>query len=274
MVEKKFLDQNGLLYVWTKIKGLLGGKVDKVEGKGLSTNDLTDELKQKILDAGSSSFTGVYSDLIGKPKINGVELGTENSLAALGIQGAEEGKGLSSNDYTTEEKNKLAGIAAGAQVNLIESVKVNGVAVTPQNKVVNIKTATKTSELTNDSKFQTESEVTAKVNSAVADKVTETEMSNAISTATNGMATQTWVNAQLANINKKEVVTSLSQMTDANTIYLMANAGEQDNVYDEYIVVNGTPEKVGTTQVDLTNYVQDSDLVAITNSEIDTIFTK
>lgn len=35
------------------------------------------------------------------------------------------GKGLSSNDYTTAEKNKLSGIAAGAQVNSITGVKGN-----------------------------------------------------------------------------------------------------------------------------------------------------
>lgn len=37
-----------------------------------------------------------------------------------------EGKGLSTNDYTTEEKTKLAGIEEGAQVNKIESIEVNG----------------------------------------------------------------------------------------------------------------------------------------------------
>ena len=35
------------------------------------------------------------------------------------------GKGLSTNDYTTAEKNKLSGIAAGAQVNSITGVKGN-----------------------------------------------------------------------------------------------------------------------------------------------------
>lgn len=35
------------------------------------------------------------------------------------------GKGLSTNDYTTAEKNKLAGIATGAQVNSITGVKGN-----------------------------------------------------------------------------------------------------------------------------------------------------
>lgn len=88
MTEYKFVSKDNLLYFWLKIKLLLTNKVDKVEGKGLSTNDLTDELKQKILNAGDSTFTGVYSDLTGKPSINNVELGTSNSLSDLGIQPA------------------------------------------------------------------------------------------------------------------------------------------------------------------------------------------
>lgn len=44
----KYLDNNGVLYLWGKIKALVGGKVDKVEGKGLSTNDFTNELKTKV----------------------------------------------------------------------------------------------------------------------------------------------------------------------------------------------------------------------------------
>ena len=49
-----------------------------------------------------------------------------------------DGKGLSTNDYTTDEKNKLKGIATGAQVNVIETVKVNGVALTPSSKAINV----------------------------------------------------------------------------------------------------------------------------------------
>ncbi len=51
----KYLDANGLLYVWEKVKGQLGGKVDKVSGKGLSANDYTDEEKRKL--AGLSAYT-------------------------------------------------------------------------------------------------------------------------------------------------------------------------------------------------------------------------
>lgn len=48
------------------------------------------------------------------------------------------GKGLSTNDYTTEEKTKLAGIEAGAEVNIIETVKVNGTPLTVTEKAVDI----------------------------------------------------------------------------------------------------------------------------------------
>ena len=85
------------------------------------------------------------------------------------------------------------------------------------------------------------------------------------------MATQTWVNSQMANLNKKEVVTGTEQMTDENTIYLLSNEGAGNNIYDEYIVVNGKPEKIGTTEVDLSGYVKSADLTEITNEEIDSI---
>jgi len=51
------------------------------------------------------------------------------------------GKGLSTNDYTDAEKTKLAGIASGAEVNVIESVKVNGTALTVSDKAVDIPAA-------------------------------------------------------------------------------------------------------------------------------------
>ncbi len=55
------------------------------------------------------------------------------------------GKRLSTEDYTTTEKTKLSGIAAGAQVNVIETIKVNGEPVSPgSNKDVNITVPTVT----------------------------------------------------------------------------------------------------------------------------------
>lgn len=62
------------------------------------------------------------------------------------------GKGLSSNDYTNEEKQKLEGIEAGADVNIIEGIQKNGSDLTPNNsKKVNITVPTRLSELDGDS---------------------------------------------------------------------------------------------------------------------------
>lgn len=59
--------------------GAVPNKVDKVTGKGLSTNDYTDTDKTAV---------GTIGDKVDKVT----------------------GKGLSTNDYTTEEKNKLSGL--------------------------------------------------------------------------------------------------------------------------------------------------------------------
>lgn len=65
---------------------------------------------------GSSGETSAndYEVLSNKPQIAGITLQGNKSLADLGIQGVETGKGLSSNDYTTTEKAKLAGVEAQA----------------------------------------------------------------------------------------------------------------------------------------------------------------
>lgn len=70
-----------------------------------------------------------------------------------------DGKGLSANDYTTTDKTKLSGIESGAEVNVIDTVKVNNQALVPTGKTVDISVPTTTSELTNDSGFITSSDI-------------------------------------------------------------------------------------------------------------------
>ena len=105
----------------------------------------------------------------------------ENRLAQLWalIKGkfvqAETGKGLSTNDFTTDEKNKLSNIEAGADENIIEGIAVNNVDMAPVNKRVNIVVPTKVSDLTNDEKFQTDTEVASAIrNSGYQANVIET----------------------------------------------------------------------------------------------------
>ena len=51
------------------------------------------------------------------------------------------------NNYTNDDKAKLTGIEAGAEANVIEKVKVNGSALTPTNKSVNITVPTSAADL-------------------------------------------------------------------------------------------------------------------------------
>ena len=62
--------------------------------------------------------------------------GLSDALAAK--VSVEAGKGLSTNDYTNEEKSKLTGIEAGAQANVIEVIKINGADAPISEKGVNL----------------------------------------------------------------------------------------------------------------------------------------
>lgn len=61
-----------------------------------------------------------------------------NSFNSDNFVKVEEGKGLSSNDYTTDEKEKLANIEGNAQINKIEVIKINGVTQEIVEKVVDL----------------------------------------------------------------------------------------------------------------------------------------
>lgn len=50
-----------------------------------------------------------------------------------------DGKQLSTENYSTEEKNKLNGIASGAQVNVLENITLGGQKLTKNNKTIEIK---------------------------------------------------------------------------------------------------------------------------------------
>ena len=72
---------------------------------------------------------------------------------------------------------------------------------------------------------------------------------------------------------KYSVVEQLPNAGEAGTIYLVANEKtEEKNIYDEYIWIINKFEKIGTTAVDLSGYVKTSDLIEITNEEIDNLF--
>lgn len=109
----------------TTITGLpaaLDNKVDKVTGKGLSQEDFTTANKNK-LDGIAAGATANQTDahLLNRANHTGTQaIGTITGLSTSLDSKVDKvtGKGLSQEDYTTAEKNKLAGIEAGAQQNV------------------------------------------------------------------------------------------------------------------------------------------------------------
>ena len=127
----------------------LNSKVDKVEGSRLLTSAEGEKLAN--IEAGAqvnkieSVATGELA--ISKDKELSIVAIAQNKVTGLdtalaGKVSVETGKGLSSNDYTADEKAKLEGIEAKAQVNILEVVKVNGSALPITEKAVDIPLAT------------------------------------------------------------------------------------------------------------------------------------
>ena len=102
----------------TALNTALNEKVDKVSGKSLSTNDYTNAEKTKLagIEANANNYThpsshpaSIITETSEKRFVTDNEKATWNNKVDK-----ISGKGLSTNDYTTEEKNKLQGIAVNA----------------------------------------------------------------------------------------------------------------------------------------------------------------
>ena len=85
-------------------------------------------------------------------RFNATASGVANLLITADIVDKTQGWS-GGEEYTVIEKQKLLGIEDGAQVNLIESFKVNGTAKPIVNKAVDIPVPTELSELNNDTGF-------------------------------------------------------------------------------------------------------------------------
>lgn len=124
----------------TRVDGELAKKVDKVDGKGLSTNDLTNELK--------AQYDAAYAH------------------------------------------SQEAHAPANAQANVIETVKVNGTAVTVTDKAVDIAVPTDNAQLANGAGYLVASDIANKADKAttlagygIADAYTSAQTDTAIANA-------------------------------------------------------------------------------------------
>lgn len=186
----------------------------------------------------------------------------------------ETGKGLSSNDYTTEEKNKLAGIEADADVNVIEAVQVNGTDVAVANKKVNIDLSAYA--------------IASEMETALAGKVDKADGMSLMSDAEKAKIANLAADANATYATKDEVsaipkfaIEPVDVLPTENisetTVYLVPNEGSGTNARDEYIYVDGAWEMLGTIETDLSGYytsAQVDELIAAIEGDVGAVYTK
>lgn len=138
-------------------------------------------------------------------------------------------------------------IENAGDTNVIEVIQKNGVALTVDNKTVNIPVPTDADieSLIGAHGYQTAEDVSTAIDAALAD-VTGIDF---------------------------QIVAELPATGEKGVIYLVGAA----TPYDEYIWVEPEGaaahfEQIGSTSIDLSGYVQATEMHALTNSEIDTIF--
>ncbi len=151
-------------------------------------------------------------------------------LAALKALAQKVESDYATKTSVTNLENRINEIVAtGGEPNTINKIKVNGTEQTiAEDKSVDIIVPVKVSDLTNDSKFQTDTEVAAAI--AAADHM------------------------------KRKIVDSTADIdldaADASQYIYMVKKGtaKTGDKYDEYMVLDGALEKVGDWEVDLSNY--------------------
>ena len=170
--------------------------------------------------------------------------GEENTIESISVNGVDiapdENKNIDITIPSIDGLTKDADLATVAKSGNYEDLdnkpeipSVEGLAKTTD-------IPTKVSELENDSKYQTESDVT---------------------TTLTDYATKTYVGEQITNAEhlKREIVTVLPSDEEAsdNIIYMLkVESATGDDKYQEYMKIDGAVQMVGDTSVDLTDYAK------------------
>ncbi|BDQ55587.1 hypothetical protein EfsSVR2330_30980 [Enterococcus faecalis] len=196
-MKTKFLDNNGLLYVWKKLKDTFAKKVELDEVKNSIPKNVSD-----LLDADSYAKS--------------VDIPTK-------VESLSDATDYAKKIEIPHSVSELDGMDAYAKITALPK---------------------KVADLTDGADYIKKAELTEEVKSLIG-------------------------NTKALEFS---VVEELPSSGEKSTIYLVSNSKAENDAYDEYIFVNGKFEKIGTTSVDLSDYVKTSDITSITNEEIDTLF--
>ena len=189
------------------------------------------------------------------------------------------------NNYTTTEKNKLAGLSNYNDTALTNRVTAAENTIKSHTTTINTHTndiANNTAGINvNTEAIEGHTTQINTINSALTNKAEKSEIptklgqlsndkgfiTNSVNNLTNyykktEVYTQTEINNLLANISTLdiEVVTKLPTTGNASTIYLVPKDAETNDIYDEYLYINAKWERIGSTAIDLTPYALKTDI--------------
>ena len=147
---------------------------------------------------------------------------------------------------------------SNAEANMIEEIKVNGSALPVESKAVNIAIPLISTDISEDK------ESNAKTASA---KAVYNYVAAAIAGANGAMS------RRILESGEFDASTGIPTVAgDDNTLYFVPTDGDDNNVYKEYIFINGKFEFIGTTEVDMTGYVKETDLTEISAEEVNALW--
>lgn len=226
------------LLAWAKKS--LDGKVDKVTGKGLSTNDLTTELKK--------GYDGAVTDVANLKKV-GAE---KNVIVGVKVNGTPQ----------TPDSNRQVDLSVPTDDDIAAKVEGYGYQTESQVNTLIAGKGYQTAGQVDDAIVKKGYQTAAQVNTAITNKGYQTSAQ-----------VQAAINESLSGITEIDiqVVESLPTTGKKGVIYLVAHAhGDKDN-YDEYVWVSSKNayEKIGNTDVDLSGYVKITDIVVLTDKDFE-----
>lgn len=255
----KFLDENGLLYLWQKLTTLF---VKKEAGKGLSTNDYTTAEKEKLANTYTKTeidgkgFLTEHQDISGKAD-------KANTLSGYGITDAYTKAEIDGKGFLTEHQD-ISGKADKATT-------LSGYGITDAY-----------------TKTETNQEITTRI-SGKADKAT-TLSGYGITNA----YTKDEVDSKLSSVYKPGGSFDFASLPtpSASNLGYVYSVNDAFTTDDRFLASEPVEYPIGTNVVviavsadsttkylfdvlagfiDLSSYMQHTDMVAITNQEIDTI---
>lgn len=265
----KIFSENALTMVVTLVKTLIKGKVDKEDGKGLSANDYTTTEKQKLAGIAVGANKTVVEDVL-------------NSTSKSNALSAAQGKALK--DQLDGVKESLGELGYGDMLASTYDTDGNGVVDDAEKlggqlpgyyaKAADV--PIKVSQITNDSGYQTSSQVEAAITAK--GYQTETQVSAKIKAETASVYKPSGSVAFAAlPAPAADKLGFVYNVIDAfiTTDAFLEGAGRSYPAGSNVVVVaDGAGYKLDALPgaVDLSNYTQKDDFVELTNAEVQQIW--